>query len=142
MRKLKYVEENKEPKETKEQGIEASMGFPTVPAVNIRTNGSVQNSRDERDDALQGGSVTRSTIEVMTQNLPPSRAEIAQKSYPPLASDDDESVLTRRMPQRFQNAALQSSFTVVNSQEMFQDSSKELRQQSPSKTAKGIRFLG
>jgi len=140
MRKLKYVEENKEPKETKEQGIEVSMGFPTVPAVNIRTNGSVQNSRDARDDALEGGSVTRSTIEVMTQNLPPSRAEIAQKSYPPLASDDDESVLTRRMPQRFQNAALQSSFTVVNSQEMFQDSSKELKQQSPSKTAKGIRF--
>lgn len=140
MRKLKYVEENKEPKETKEQGIEVSMGFPTVPAVNIRTNGSVQNSRDARDDALEGGSVARSTIEVMTQHLPPSRAEIAQKSYPPLASDDDESVLTRRMPQRFQNAALQSSFTVVNSQEMFQDSSKELKQQSPSKTAKGIRF--
>jgi hypothetical protein len=75
-----------------------SLGFPTVPAVNIRTNGSVKNSRDEREDALGGGSVTRSTIEVMTNNLPPSRAEIAQKSYPPLASDDDDSVLTRRMP--------------------------------------------
>jgi hypothetical protein len=35
---------------------------------------------------------------------------------------------------------LQSSFTVVNSQEMFQDSSKEIKQSSPSKTAKGIRF--
>ena len=121
------MEQGKESKETKEQGIEVSLGFPTVPAVNIRTNGSVQNSRDEREDALGGGSVTRSTIEVMTNNQPPSRAEIAQKSYPPLASDDDDSVLTRRMPQRFQNAALQSSFTVVNSQEMFRDYSKEMK---------------
>lgn len=116
------------------------MGFPTVPAVDIRTNGSVQNSREELGDALGGGSVARSTIEVMTSNQLPSRAEIAQKSYPPLGSDDDDSVLTRRMPQRFQNAALQSSFTVVNSQEMFRDSSKDIKQPSPSKTVKGIRF--
>ena len=39
--------EEKPVKQTKEQSIEVSLGIPTVPGINIRTNGSVQNSRED-----------------------------------------------------------------------------------------------
>ena len=68
-------EEEKPAKEMKEKSIEVSLGIPSVPGIHIRTNGSVQNSRE--DPFVQ--SVTRSSVDLIATALAnnlPSRADL------------------------------------------------------------------
>jgi hypothetical protein len=81
--------------EMKEKGIETS----SILGVEAKTNFTMNNSKE---------APARSGLEIKQK----SRAEKVQRSYQLLASDEDDSLLTRRMAQKFQNAAIHSSFTM------------------------------